>query len=78
MDELNIEDLKQLAIFYNKRSSDAEFKNSEFQLITNRLKIEVSNLESTVRGLENEIKRLSEKPEPEIVKRAKKSLTRED
>ncbi len=51
MDELNIEDLKQLVIFYNKRTTDAESKNAEFQLITNRLKIENASLESRIKVL---------------------------
>jgi hypothetical protein len=55
MDELTIEDLKQLVIFYNKRSFDAESKNAEFQLINNRLKIEKISLESRVKNLESEI-----------------------
>jgi hypothetical protein len=55
MDELNIEDLKQLVIFYNKRTNDAELKNAEFQLITNRLKIENASLESKIKNLESEI-----------------------
>ena len=69
MDELTIEDLKQLVIFYNKRTTDAESKNAEFQLITNRLKIENASLESKIKNLESQIKTLSEKPEPVIVEK---------
>ena len=70
MDELTIEDLKQLVIFYNKRTTDAESKNAEFQLITNRLKIENASLESKIKGLESEVKKLSEKPEPEVISKS--------
>jgi thiamine pyrophosphate-dependent acetolactate synthase large subunit-like protein len=76
MDELNIEDLKQLVIFYNKRTTDAESKNAEFQLITNRLKIENASLESRIKNLESEIKKLSEKPEPVVVKKTTEKKTK--
>jgi cytochrome c peroxidase len=78
MDELNIEELKQLVVFYNKRTSDSELKNAEFQLIINRLKIENTSLESKIKNLELAINKLSEKVEPVIVKNAKKAITRED
>jgi hypothetical protein len=78
MDELNIEELKQLVVFYNKRTGDSELKNAEFQLIINRLKIENTSLESKIKSLELAINKLSEKAEPLIVKNAKKATTRED
>lgn len=73
MDELNIEELKQLVIFYNKRAADAESKNAEFQLITNRLKIEKNNLESKLKSAEDKVEALSK---PVEAKEIKKPLAR--
>jgi cytochrome c peroxidase len=78
MDELTIEELKQLVVFYNKRTSDSELKNAEFQLLINRLKAQTLSLESTVENLKLKIKEISDKTDPAIVKNAKKTLTRED
>jgi hypothetical protein len=60
MDELTIEDIKQLADFYVKRTSDAELKNVELQLLVNRIKIEKATFGAQIRSLEIEIERLSE------------------
>ena len=69
MDELTIEELKQLVIFYNKRAADAESKNAEFQLITNRIKNEKTFLESKIKNLELEVEKLSAKPEAITIKK---------
>jgi hypothetical protein len=60
MDELNMDDLKQLSEFYVKRTNDAELKNVEYQLFINRMKIERATFVSRIRSLEVEIERLSE------------------
>jgi hypothetical protein len=60
MDELNMDDLKQLSDFYVKRTNDAELKNVEYQLFINRMKIEKTVLVSRIRNLELEIEKLSE------------------
>ena len=60
MDELNIEDFKQLVEFYVKRTTDAELKNVELQLIVNRTKIEKATFGARIRSLEVEIEKLSE------------------
>jgi hypothetical protein len=60
MDELNMDDLKQLSEFYVKRTNDAELKNVEYQLFINRMKIEKTVLVSRIRNLELEIEKLSE------------------
>jgi hypothetical protein len=62
MDELNIEDFKQLVEFYVKRTTDAELKNVELQLLMNRLKIEKATFGSMIRSLEIEVERLSQEP----------------
>jgi hypothetical protein len=62
MDELNIEDFKQLVEFYVKRATDAELKNVELQLLMNRLKIEKATFGSMIRSLEIEVERLSQEP----------------
>jgi predicted RNase H-like nuclease (RuvC/YqgF family) len=78
MDELDNEDLKKLVIFYSNRASEAELKNAQFQLITNKLKIQNASLNSQNKKLQSEIEKLSEKLESITVKKVKKTLTRED
>jgi hypothetical protein len=60
MDELNIEDFKQLVEFYVKRTTDAELKNVELQLIINRIKIEKATCGARIRSLEIEVEKLSQ------------------
>ena len=67
MDELTIEDLKQLVTFYNKRANEAESKNVEFQLITNSLKNNIALHQSKIRELQLEIEKMYRKPEPVVV-----------
>ena len=55
MDDLIIEDLRQLVTFYNNRANQAELKNNEFQLIISRLRTDKQNTESLVRDLQGEI-----------------------
>jgi hypothetical protein len=78
MDELDTEDLQKLVMFYNQRTNEAELKNAQFQLITNKLKIQNASLDFQNKKLESENKTLSEKLEPITTKGVKKSLTRED
>lgn len=78
MDELNIEELKQLLVFYHKRTSDSELKNAEFQLFINRLKSQNSTLKSTIENLNLQIEILSKKIEPPADKKVKKPLTTKD
>jgi hypothetical protein len=78
MDELDVEDLKKLVTFYNNRTSESELKNAQFQLITNKLKIQNASLNSQNKKLQSEIEKLSEKLESITVKKVKKTLTRED
>lgn len=78
MDELDNEDLKKLVIFYSNRASEAELKNAQFQLITNKLKIEKASIDSQNKKLESEIKELSNKIEAMTPKYNKKALSRED
>jgi|688.fasta_scaffold19093_8 hypothetical protein len=78
MDELDNEDLKKLVLFYSNRTNEAELKNAQFQLITNKLKIEKASLESKNKKLESEITELSEKIDKMTPKHSKKSLSRED
>ena len=62
MDELTIEDVRQLAEFYVKRTTEAELKNVELQLLINRIKIEKASFGARIRSLEIEVERLSEEP----------------
>lgn len=78
MDELDNEDLKKLVIFYNNRTNESELKNAQFQLITNKLKIEKASLEFQNKKLESEIKELSNKIDQMTPKHNKKSLSKED
>jgi predicted RNase H-like nuclease (RuvC/YqgF family) len=80
MDELNlnIEELKQLVLFYNKRASDSELKNAEFQLFINRLKSQNSNLKSAIEHQNSEIETLYNKIESLAPKKNKKPLTTKD
>jgi hypothetical protein len=67
MDELTIEDLKQLVTFYNNRANEAESKNVEFQLITNGLRKNIVLHQSKIRELQLEIEKMYRPPEPVIV-----------
>lgn len=60
MDELTIEDVRQLADFYVKRTSESELKNVELQLLINRIKIEKATFGARIRSLEIEVEKLSE------------------
>ena len=60
MDELTIEDVRQLAEFYVKKASDFELKNVELQLLVNRIKIEKATFGARIRSLEIEVEKLSE------------------
>jgi hypothetical protein len=70
MDELGSEDLKQLVIFYNQKSNDAEFKNSELQLIVNRLRINSASYQAKIRDLQLEIEKMIKTPEPVAVEKS--------
>jgi hypothetical protein len=76
MDELTIEDLRQLVIFYNKRANEAELKNAEFQLFTNRLKIEKTSLESKIKNLELEVEKLYKRPDPDAVQKSTEKVSK--
>jgi hypothetical protein len=72
MDELNVEELKQLVLFYNKRANDSELKNVELQLIVSRLKTQNLSFKSTFEHLNSQIEKLSSG------KNVKKPLTKKD
>ena len=55
MDELNIEEFKLLVSHYNKRATDAELKNAEFQLVLSRLKNVIKIHESKIEMFESKI-----------------------
>ena len=77
MDELNIEEFKLLVSHYNKRATDAELKNAEFQLVLSRLKnvikiheSKIEMLDSKIKTLESENHTLSEKVKELSVKKS--------
>jgi hypothetical protein len=77
MDDLIIEDLRQLVTFYNNRSNQAELKNNEFQLIISRLRSDKKNAELLIKDLQGEIGNLKVEieqfhtnPEPVIAKKS--------
>jgi hypothetical protein len=72
MDELTIEELKQLVIFYNKKANDSELKSLELQLIVSRLKTQNLSFKSTFEHLNAQIEKLSSG------KNVKKPLTKKD
>lgn len=78
MDELTIEELKQLVVFYIKRVSESELKTAELQLFMNRLKSQNSTLKSTIEHLNSQIEILSNKVGPPTAKKVKKPLTTKD
>jgi hypothetical protein len=76
MDDLIIEDLRQLVTFYNNRANQAELKNNVLQLIVNRLNSDKQNAESLVRDLRGkianlniEIEQFHKNPEPVVAKK---------
>jgi hypothetical protein len=61
MDELNVEELNLLVSHYNKRATEAEFKNAELQLLLNRSKSTIKAHQSKIDALLSENKDLYDK-----------------
>lgn len=87
MEELYVEELKMLALHYNKKANDAELKNAELQLLLNRLRTTIQSnteseqskvnlLETEILKLESEISKLYEKISLMSIQKPTKKVTK--